>query len=417
MNITSFAIGSYGDVKPFIILGKELKRRGYNFTIVTFTNFKEIIEENDLEFRLFHGSVEEMMSILLSESDGALDSLRGIKKLLKKNTLIYDDIYSACKDADAIIYMQFGALAYHFAEKMGIACIRTFVFPYDPTKLYAPMFTSLPRNTLRCKLTYYMSDIMMNWASKDIINIWRKRMGLKKWHLFSSYKKINNRFIPTLYQYSQAIAPRDPKWGEHIHITGPWLQEEEAYIADKELEEFLKAGDLPIYIGFGSMVYKKMPDIQKKILDALKRTGQRAILVSSWSRFKKDNTNTNVYYSDFIPFSWLFPRVKGIVNHGGSGTVSLGLKFGKPVFIMAFGADQMFWGTQINELRVGPKPIDVTNEDITVDVLESRFLELEKEEYMLNAQKISEKLQEEKGYKRACDIIEDLVNKQGGQNG
>lgn len=418
MNVTSFAIGSYGDVKPFIILGKELKKRGHNFTIVTFNDFKDIVKSNGLEFREFHGDVKKMMSSLLSENKGMKSSLDTIKKFLNDNSdVIYSDLYNACKEADIIIYMQFGALAYHFAEKFKIKCVRTFVFPYDHTKLYSPMFPTLKSGSLKCKITYSMNDLMMNWASKETVNNWRKKMSLSKWSLASSYRKMNNEKILTLYQYSEVLAPRDKKWGEHIHITGPWLEKSGEYTPEESLEKFIKEGEAPLYIGFGSMVYKDMEKLQNNILEALKRTGQRAIFVSSWSKFQVDKSNKNIYYSDFIPFDWLFPRVKAVVNHGGSGTVSLAIMHEKPLFIMAFGADQLFWGTRVNELGIGPKPVDVSKDVITVDLLESRFLELKQDKYKFNIKKPSEKIKKERGYKEACDLIENEFKKGGRING
>ena len=39
MHIHMVAIGSTGDVRPYVLLGKELRRRGHEVTIVAFANF------------------------------------------------------------------------------------------------------------------------------------------------------------------------------------------------------------------------------------------------------------------------------------------------------------------------------------------------------------------------------------------
>lgn len=183
LRITAFAVGSDGDVLPFIVLGKEMVRRGHEFQVVTFSCFRERVERAGLVYGRLHGDPEEMMKKMLSEQEetGVLEAIR---ELLHKYPELYQDFENGCIWADLIIYMQFGGLAYHFAEKLCKPCVRTFALPYDPTKLYSPLFPFIKRNSLRCKYSYVLSDIMMNWASLDTVNLWRKRLGLPKWNLF-----------------------------------------------------------------------------------------------------------------------------------------------------------------------------------------------------------------------------------------
>lgn len=409
MKFTAFAIGSMGDVQPFIFLGKELKKRGHEFSIATFYDYKKSIEEAGLKYKLIEGNVEIMMRTLLSERKNSKKSsgINGLKKVLKSNPNLYENLNNACENTDVIIYMQFGAIAYHFAEKRNIQCIRTFVFPSDPTSMYSAMMPMVPRNTAKCKRTYKMVDLCMNAGSIQQVNQWRKKLKLKKWHYWSSYKKIYKKPILTLYQYSEHIVPRDPKWKSNIYITGPWEDnKEEKFIPDKRLEEFLRNGEPPIFIGFGSMIYSKMPEVQKMILEALKKSGQRAILGSGWSKFEEEHSSENVFYIDYVPYKWLFKYVKAVVHHGGAGTTHLGLKMGKPTLILPFGADQMFWGKQIEFLNLGPEPISIKNPELTSDVLAKKLLELNNKEYEKNAKIISKKLQKEDGVRYACDIIE-----------
>jgi sterol 3beta-glucosyltransferase len=409
MRITAFAIGSEGDVAPFIALGKELKRRGHEFKIVTFLCFKSRIEKNGLLYGKFHGDPEEMMQKMLSESEEGPGTLQAIRELLRKYPQIYQDTYESCKKSDLIIYMQFGAIAYHFAEKFKIPCIRTFALPYDATKLYSPFFPGIKRNTFRCKISYKMCDIMMNWAAKEAVDKWRKKLELKRWSLLSSYKKMYKKPIVTLYQYSDIFVPRDTNWGKHIYITGEWNEEiEDTYEPDQKLLDFIQAGQPPIYIGFGSVVYSKLSKLQELILDALKKTGQRAILLSAWSKFEKKDTNPNIFYADYIPFTWLFRQVSAVVHHGGAGTISLALRAGKPTWVMGFGVDQVFRGTQAHELGVGPEPIQIGSKEMTLEVITERLQDLTKEQYEIKAKEVAKKLKKENGCIKACDIIEKI---------
>lgn len=412
MNITAVVVGSTGDVEPFIVLGKELKRRGYDYSIATFQQYKPDIEKAGLGYKLIEGDIGMMMKTLLTkrEGDSKKSGKNGLTRVLEAHPNLWNNMKAAMKNTDLVIYMQFGALAYHFAEKMKIPAVRTFVFPSDPTRQYSVLGIPRPRNSFGSWLNYVIGAYVMNTATMDTAKLWRKKLGLSGWNRFSSYKKMNGKRITTLYQYSDVIAPRDPKWKSHIHLTGPWMDVEDEYIPPKELEDFLAAGEAPLYIGFGSMMYDKMDELQKMIISALEKTGKRAILNSSWSKFTKTD-NPNIYYSDYIPFGWLFKRVKAVVHHGGCGTTHLGVAAGKPTLIMSFGADQNFWGSQIHYLGLGPEHINVFAGEVTEEILIKRFKELDNPMYTKNAEKASERLKNDGGVKEAADIIEGLLRR------
>lgn len=159
--------------------------------------------------------------------------------------------------------------------------------------------------------------------------------------------KQNGEPVLTLYLFSSALVPREPKWGEHIHITGYWSAPEKLdYDPDKKLVEFLSAGEKPIYIGFGSIVYRDMENVQKKVFQAVKETGVRAIMSSGWMKWQTEE-DPDICYVDFVPHEWLLSQARGVIHHGGAGTTYAGLRAGCPTFIMAFGGDQLFWGLQV----------------------------------------------------------------------
>ena len=69
MRITAFTLGSYGDVMPFILLGKELMKRGYEYRVATYENFKDRVIKENVEYVKISGDSEEMVSILLGNSN------------------------------------------------------------------------------------------------------------------------------------------------------------------------------------------------------------------------------------------------------------------------------------------------------------------------------------------------------------
>lgn len=66
LNIVIQIVGSRGDVQPFVALGKTLKETyGHRIRIATHPNFKDFVEENDLEFFNIGGDPAELMAFMV----------------------------------------------------------------------------------------------------------------------------------------------------------------------------------------------------------------------------------------------------------------------------------------------------------------------------------------------------------------
>jgi sterol 3beta-glucosyltransferase len=93
------------------------------------------------------------------------------------------------------------------------------------------------------------------------------------------------------------------------------------------------------------------------IINALKASAQRAVINTGWGGLGQELLPENVYKIDYVPYRWLFPRMKAVVHHGGSGTTAAGLRAGVPTLIIPFLFDQFFWANRVVELGAGPDPI------------------------------------------------------------
>lgn len=94
------------------------------------------------------------------------------------------------------------------------------------------------------------------------------------------------------------------------------------------------------------------------IIEALDRTGQRAILAKGWGALDETMPQSGqIFFVKDIPHHWLFPRMSAIVHHGGAGTTGAALRSGVPSIVVPFGFDQAFWGQRVAALGVGPRPL------------------------------------------------------------
>jgi len=79
LNVVIHVVGSRGDVQPFVSLGKVLKETyGHRVRLATHPTFKQLVEENGLEFFSIGGDPAELMAFMVKNPGlmPGMDSLR-----------------------------------------------------------------------------------------------------------------------------------------------------------------------------------------------------------------------------------------------------------------------------------------------------------------------------------------------------
>lgn len=410
MNYGIITIGSMGDVKPFIALGKGLKKRGHQVRITTFIKFKEFIEENGFEFSPLAGDAVEVIRLLVGEQVSSFEYFRNLEKLLnpiKKQFL--SDIEQACIGMDAILYSTLGGVAWHVADKYGIPCFRVNFCPLDPTNEFPAMTAPmLPLGAPYNRLTFWLGDRLWSHVTRKLLNDWRVELGLNKIKPFAfPYRYQHGKEIPSIYAYSSLLSPKPHEYGKEKYITGFWINDDAVdYQPDQKLVSFLEAGEKPIYIGFGSAVGDNFDQALSIVLESLKRTKQRGIFSAGWGDLKKVDLPDSVIQIDYVPHEWLFERVCAVAHHGGAGTTAAAIRAKVPSIIIPFGGDQPFWGRCVYKQGLGPKPI--MRRKLTVDKLTAAILEVTQNQKMIdNAKRIGTLICAENGVENAIAVIEE----------
>jgi UDP:flavonoid glycosyltransferase YjiC (YdhE family) len=143
-------------------------------------------------------------------------------------------------------------------------------------------------------------------------------------------------------------------------------------------------------------------------LEALKRTGLRAILSAGWGSLGGIYLPDTVYQAEYIPHSWLFQHVSAAVHHGGAGTTASSLRAGLPTIVVPFGGDQPFWGECVYRLGVGPKAIP--RKKLNINNFTAALTQAVSDDMMIRkAAALGEKLHGEDGVANAIQIIEKLT--------
>ncbi|CAM4183779.1 MAG: glycosyltransferase [Paenibacillus macerans] len=413
MRIKLLTIGTRGDVQPFIALGNGLQRRGHDVVVCTSREFEDFVRTFGVGFAPIRADFMKLTQSVEGKrmlGSNPLEIIKQMKKLIyPMMQQMLEDLWTVSRDADVLIYHPKAFGGYDIAQKQGIP-----VFAAHPIPIIAPTgnFThpSLPfslKNRWLNQKSYQLNRLFLS-SFMSMINKWRREtLNLPARSVFTNDLRIDGRAIPVLYGCSPSVIPYDRKWKDQVSMEGFWfLQDADDWHPPKILESFIAAGSPPIVISFSSMPLKKPDKVLEMIKQALKRTGQRGIIMTGSSGLSYScDTDENILCIQEAPHSWLFPLSAGVIHHGGAGTTAAALKAGKPMTICPFTGDQPFWARRMHELGVSTQPLHENT--MSVDSLADRMLALTSSSKLKNnVLSLSAKIHKEMGVERTLDFIE-----------
>ncbi len=416
MRIVIIAPGSQGDVQPFLALGKGLVKAGNTVRLVTNQNYEKQVESHGLEFWPIEVNMEDiirsekMREVL--ESGKLLKSMARMGNELRENAiLLAKRSLEACREMDIIMAGISGLFtANSIAEKLDLPFIQALNIPFTPTKAFAgALLPKFPRWHGGYRLSHRLTQQIVWQAYRPTDKVVREQvLGLSKSSFFGPFKSDSLKKGLIIYGISPSVFPRPNDWTENIHITGFWsLDPPDQWIPPSELIEFIQNEPIPFYIGFGSMSSKAPEETANLVFQALNKTDQRAVVYSGWGGLSKTELPDNILMVESVPHSWLFPRVRAVIHHGGAGTTAAGLTAGVPAIIVPFHGDQPFWGHIIRKLGVGPNPIP--RKKLSVMRLKKAIEEVINDKEMSeHAARLGSEIQTENGIEKAISIVNNI---------
>lgn len=353
--------GSRGDVQPIVALARGIHAAGHDVTVAASPDAEELVTGHGVAFRGVGVSIgDEIASSsgrewITGSSRNPFRELRNMRRVYEEHAeALADGLLALAGSADLFVsgilsFDSVESLATHDGARHRIALL----CPLHPTSdgragLTARMNQVHPANLTRTRTGTWL----LSRASVATGRAVRRRLGMTETGPRGFRATLAS--TPSVLGVSPLLVPAPPDWPETVTVTGPWTLDGQDWAPEAELAAFLAGGAPPLQLGFGSMSVVQPDHIREVATAAARASGVRLLLAGTDLR---GPDGEDVYGVGDLPHSQLFPRVRGVVHHGGAGTTHTALRAGVPQVAVPHIADQPFWGRRIAAEHLGPKPL------------------------------------------------------------
>ena len=409
------AVGSHGDVHPFVGIGLALRERGHDVTVLANGHCEPLVRRVGLGFASF-ASAEEYERIatrpeLWHPTKGFRLMMEGTAQLVRP---VYDLIVQRLEPGNTVVVASTLALGARVAQdKHGIP---TATIQLQPSILRTDYQTPrLPGSPLRPwqpgwvkRALWWVADrLIIDPGLAPAVNAPRAELALppvrrimKDW--WNSPERI-------ICMFPEWFAPPQPDWPSQTRLTGfPLWDERGVAPMPEHLARFLDAGDPPVAFTPGSAMWQA-----REFFDAAVGTcrllNRRGILLSRRREHLPPALPPKVIHVDFAPFSELLPRCAALVHHGGIGTASQAMAAGTRQLVTPMAHDQPDNAERQERLGVGRwLPAKQFRPDVAAPLLTEL---LQSSAVAAACAAVREKMKDSNGIAPTCDLIERLARR------
>ncbi|MBN6039543.1 glycosyltransferase [Amycolatopsis sp. 195334CR] len=347
MRILLSTIGSRGDVQPMLALAVALRELGREARLCAPPDFRASAENLGIPFTPVGPELRSTAKAAVPVTEVSPEVRR--KMIEGTVTAQFEAITEAAEGCDTIVAG--GALqvaARSVAERLGLAYSYSSYCPITlPSPYHAPPPTPMERpDGASNRELWDLDAAYFNDLFGAKLNEHRVAVGLPpiddvRGHMFTG---------KPLLAADPVLGP----WPEPAELevlqTGAWILPDERPLPPA-VEEFLDAGEAPVYFGFGSM---RAPDgLAASMIDAARALGRRAILLHGWADLVLPDDAPDCLAIGEVNQQALFGRVAAVVHHGGAGTTTAAARAGAPQVVVPQTYDQRYWAQRVAELGIG----------------------------------------------------------------
>ncbi|MBA3598694.1 MAG: glycosyltransferase [Methylibium sp.] len=359
MHVLICAVGSAGDVYPFIAISQALLERGHEVQMQTSSRFRAPVERAGIGFVPFGSTADYERLVQLPDlwhpRRGLQIILRELLDRLAESTAALEQLV---RPKETVLIGS--TLAWNVRlvqERLGVpgatvhlspSCLASATLP--PVLPGVGDLSWLPGWAVRL-LQSISERVLIDPDIAPALNRVRAELGLQP------VRRVLSRWMHSpelvICAWPEWFAPTQPDWPDQAVTTGfALLREAQPSRLDPALADFLEAGPIPIGLTPGSaMAHGKL--FFARGLEACATLGRRAVLVTPYADQLPSPLPDWAHHAAYAPFDALLPRLATLVHHGGIGTCAEALAAGVPQIVVPFAHDQFDNAARLERLGLG----------------------------------------------------------------
>lgn len=416
--ITCF--GSYGDLFPYIALGKALQERKHEVTLGTTEIFRQKVEAEGLRFHHIRCGLDRYTTpeLLRDFLQRVFDPVKGgeffVREMMQDIGATYQDTHEAVRQSDFVISNPFALTTPLVCRDLNITWLSTILAPMFFMSVYDPPIQSAApwlRSVNHWSPALYRG---LFGLIKKVAQSWTKPL-----YAFCEAQRIpapnanplfEGQYSPhgTLAMFPYCLATPQPDWPVNTRITGfPLFSSEEAETHTlSKLDTFLQSGEPPLVFALGSSAVHIAPEFFRTSALIAKKLNRRAVLVAGPLDAGIEETE-GIFVVKYVAYSRLFRHASVIIHQGGIGTLAQAICAEKPMLIVPFGFDQFDNAERLTKLGVAET---IKRKNYTTDTASALVERLATvETYKQRAREIGTSINKEDGIENACMIIDSML--------
>jgi rhamnosyltransferase subunit B len=359
MKVFLVAIGSHGDVLPFLALAAELKRRGRAVKLAAPAPFATMAARAGIAFQAL--GTREDFDRFAAEPD-LWRPWRGVEVAFRFISALTEPTYrwlaAHWQPGEGIVIASTLSLGARVAQdKLGLPLVTVHVMPMLVESRHAPpVLPGLPLPAwLPTQLRHWIGrgadKYVIGPAALPALNGFRRTLGLPPVRRLRHWWNSPQRVLLT---FADWYAPPQPDWPDQAVQVGFPLADRFGDLGELSpaLSAFLDAGEPPLAFTYGSAMRRGRTFFQTAV-DTCARLNRRGILLAPQSGQVPSELPTQILHVSYAPFSQLLPRCTALIHHGGIGTVAQALAAGIPQLIVPVAVDHFDEAQRLIRLGLG----------------------------------------------------------------
>lgn len=344
------AIGSLGDLHPYIAVARELVRRGHGAVIATAEEFGEPIRAAGVGFARVGPSVASFGDYRAVMAR-AFEPRHGVEYMVRDLVMphvraVYEDLAPVCEGMDVLVSHPLGVALPLVAQRTGQPWVSSVLSPMSLMSAHDPPILALAPwlHALRWlgpaphRWVYRLAERRLREWEAPLHEL-RAALALPP---TPRSAMLDGQFSPlcNLALFDGMLAAPQPDWPSRTVVCGAAgydgrPPDERTRIA---LEEFLAAGEAPIVFALGSSAVWVAGDFWDRALGAARALDRRALFLTGPSTLSDLPETMRAF--PYLPYSHVFPRAAAIVHQAGVGTLAQAMRSGRPQLMVPVSFDQ-----------------------------------------------------------------------------